>query len=121
MGKLKILDIIKYPIVTSKASMLNSDKDHPKLVIKVGMNANKIEIKEIVESSFSTKVESVNVIVVKGKQKRYARRYKYKTNDYKKAIVTLKESVDFSDSPAANINTSDERGFIESQIEDNKV
>jgi large subunit ribosomal protein L23 len=121
MGKLKILDIIKYPIVTSKASMLNSNNNHPKLVIKVCMNANKIEIKEIVESSFSTKVESVNVIVVKGKQKKYARRYKYKTNDYKKAIITLKEGVDFNNSSSININTSEERGFIEGQIEDNKI
>ena len=57
---------------------------------KVDVNATKLQIKKAVEGYFSVDVENVNVVKVKGKNKRSRYRIK-KRPDWKKAYVRLSE------------------------------
>jgi large subunit ribosomal protein L23 len=61
-----------------------------KYVFEVLRTAKKPEIKEAVEKIFGVVVETVNTMVVKGKQKRMGRHVGYR-QDWKKAIVKLQE------------------------------
>jgi large subunit ribosomal protein L23 len=61
-----------------------------KYVFEVVRTAKKPEIKEAVEKIFGVVVETVNTMVVKGKQKRMGRHVGYR-QDWKKAIVKLQE------------------------------
>ncbi len=79
-------DIIIAPVITEKASRLTSDSNT--YVFKVNKDANKIEIKKAIESTFNVKVASVNTLITKPKDKRVGK-YTGKTKTYKKAIVTL--------------------------------
>lgn len=78
-------DILRRPLVTEKSTSLLKDN---KYTFIVDLNANKVEIRQAVESIFKVKVEKVNTLRVKGKIKR-VRRVPGKTPDIKKAIVTL--------------------------------
>ena len=53
-------------------------------------DATKYEVKAAVELLFNTKVSSVQILNLKGKQKRFGR-YMGKRNDVRKAYVTLAE------------------------------
>ena len=75
------------PMVTEKATRLS---EFNKVVFAVSEESNKIEIKKAVEKIFSVKVNSVNVIKVKGKTKRF-KGILGKRNNLKKAIVTLEK------------------------------
>jgi large subunit ribosomal protein L23 len=79
-------EILISPIITEKSSMLQESN---KYVFKVHKNSNKSQIKNAVEEVFDVKVESVNVIKVKGKNKTYGRN-RVLTPAWKKAMVTLK-------------------------------
>ena len=57
---------------------------------KVDINATKLQIKKAVEGYFSVDVVNVNVVKVKGKDKRSRYRIK-KRPDWKKAYVRLAE------------------------------
>lgn len=83
----KLYDVIRAPVITEKATALS---EHNKVVFKVAMTATKPQIKEAVEKLFDVKVESVNTLVRKGKEKRF-RNTLGRQSDYKKAIVTLAE------------------------------
>jgi len=80
-------DILRKPVVTEKSTSLLQDN---KYTFVVDPRANKVEIKQAVESIFKVKVEKVNTMRVKGKFKR-VRNILGKTPDSKKAIVTLKQ------------------------------
>ncbi|MCK4519482.1 MAG: 50S ribosomal protein L23 [Candidatus Omnitrophica bacterium] len=79
--------ILKSLLRTEKGAVLNREN---KYLFEADKKANKIEIKKAVETIYKVKVNSVNVISMRGKQKR-VRYKKGKTPDWKKAIVTLKE------------------------------
>ena len=87
--------VIKRPLILTEkgAGLRESDNQY---LFEVDLNANKIEIKEAVESFFKVSVESVNTLIVRGKPKRMGRRFT-KTRNWKKAIVTLgpDDSIDF--------------------------
>ncbi len=86
--------ILRRPIVlTEKANRL---RDRNQIVFEVNRDANKVQIKEAVQSMFKVKVEHVNTSIVRGKDRRMGRGYE-KTQNWKKAVVTLKEgdSIDF--------------------------
>jgi large subunit ribosomal protein L23 len=78
-------DIIKRPIITESTSDLMADLTY---VFEVDKRANKIEIREAVESIFKVKVTKVNTMIVPAKPKRYGRHSGY-TSEWKKAIVFL--------------------------------
>lgn len=60
-------------------------------VLKVNVNANKIEIKKAVEKLFKVKVAKVRVASLRGKRKRVGLKSIGKTSDWKKAYISLKE------------------------------
>ena len=78
-------DIIIKPVITEQSMEATEEK---KYVFQVANDANKIEIKKAIEEIFKVKVQSVNTINVKGKEKRMGV-HVGKTAAYKKAIVTL--------------------------------
>lgn len=80
-------DVIKKPVVSEKSYDLLADN---KYTFYVNPAANKIQIKKAVEEIFKVTVLNVNTLNVKGKEKRMGRAVG-RTNDRKKAIVTLKE------------------------------
>ncbi len=87
--------VIRRPIVlTEKASQLREQSNQ--VVFEVAREANKVEIKDAVQTLFKVKVERVNTLVMRGKDRRMGRTYG-KMQNWKKAIVTLKEgdSIDF--------------------------
>ena len=91
---MNIYSIIKRPHVTEKTSLGTQLGNTITLV--VDRDANKIEIKQAVETLFKVDVASVRTSVVAGKVKRVGRTFGKRQN-WKKAYVTLKEgqTVDF--------------------------
>lgn len=90
---MKIYSIIKRPHVTEKTSLgaaVNA------ITLVVDRDANKIEIKQAVETLFKVNVTGVRTVNVAGKVKRFGRAYGKRQN-WKKAYITLKEgqTVDF--------------------------
>lgn len=93
-------DIVKRPILlTEKASRLREDDNQ--YIFEVDTRANKIQIKNAVETLFGVTVLSVNTSVVRGKQKRMGRGHSRLSN-WKKAVVTLKpgDDIQFFDEEA---------------------
>lgn len=80
-------DVVKGMIRTEKGAILMPMN---KYLFWVGKTANKIEIKTAVENIYKVKVDAVNTVMMRGKNKR-VRYVNGKTPDWKKAIVTLKE------------------------------
>ena len=78
-------EVIIAPIITEKS---NDGLNEGKYTFEVNKKATKIEIANAVEKLFGVKVEKVNTISVKGKEKRVGRNVG-KTSDWKKAIVTI--------------------------------
>ena len=91
---MNIYSVIKKPHVTEKTS-LGSDANNT-VTIVVDKDANKIEIKQAVESLFKVKVADVRTVNVAGKVKRFGRNFGKRSN-WKKAYVSLQEgqSIDF--------------------------
>ena len=81
-------DIILSPVLTEKSSDMS--QAHNKYSFRVRRDSNKKEIGAAVQELFKVKVEKVNTISMRGKNKRVRFR-EGKTPDWKKAIVTLKE------------------------------
>jgi large subunit ribosomal protein L23 len=86
------------PIVTEKATKL-TDKLN-RYTFRVSPEANKYQIKSLVEQLYGVKVVSVNTAIVRGKNKsRYTKSglLRGKTSAYKKAFVTIGEgqTIDF--------------------------
>ncbi len=90
---MKIYSIIKRPHVTEKTSMSAAANA---ITLVVDRDANKIEIKQAVETLFKVDVTGVRTVNVAGKTKRSGRTYGKRQN-WKKAYITLKEgqTVDF--------------------------
>lgn len=78
--------ILKRPLITEKTSKLQEKNNQ--YVFLVGVNANKIEIKQQVEKKFGVTVKSVNTINYEGRKARVGRFFG-KKSDFKKAVVTL--------------------------------
>ena len=92
--------VIRKPIMlTEKANVLREKNNQ--VIFEVAREANKVQIKDAVQKLFKVTVMSVNTMVMRGKDRRMGRGYA-KTQNWKKAIVTLKtgDSIDFfSDTP----------------------
>lgn len=86
--------IIRRPIfLTEKSNTLRSKNQ---VVFEVLRGANKIQIKTAIQTLFKVKVESVNTMIYRGKDRRMGRGYA-KMQNWKKAVVTLAEgeNIDF--------------------------
>jgi large subunit ribosomal protein L23 len=81
-----IYEVIRRPLITEKSTRLQEEKND--YAFEVTGKATKKQIKEAVEKAFKVRVINVNVLNVKGKEKRLGRRL-VMTPSLKKAIVTL--------------------------------
>lgn len=87
--------VIRRPVVlTEKANALREKENQ--VVFEVVRAANKVQIKDAVQKLFKVTVTSVNTMIVRGKERRMGRG-RAKTQNWKKAVVTLKkgDSIDF--------------------------
>ena len=85
---INLYDVIRQPWITEKGTKLGTSQN--KYFFHVHVKATKPQIKNAVEEIFNVKVRNVNTMNIAGKWKR-VRIQAGKTNDWKKAIVTLKQ------------------------------
>jgi large subunit ribosomal protein L23 len=81
-----LANILYAPIISEKSS--NAADHSNQFVFKVKKSATKLQIKHAVELMFKVEVDSVRVLNVKGKIKRFGRSLG-KRSDWKKAYVKL--------------------------------
>ncbi len=82
----QLMTVVLAPIISEKSTLV-ADK-HDQVVFRVADAATKPEIKAAVELLFKVKVESVQVLSVKGKEKRFGR-MQGRRRSWKKAYVCL--------------------------------
>lgn len=83
---MELKDTLLRPIVTEKSTTgLGNERTY---AFKVGMAANKRDVKRAIESFYGVQVASVRTLVVRGKVKRSGR-FSGKRSNWKKAYVTL--------------------------------
>jgi large subunit ribosomal protein L23 len=85
------MGIIEAPVVSEK-STLEAEKNN-RVVFKVKKSASKQQVKRSIELLFKVEVESVHVLNVKGKEKRFGK-FLGSRSDWKKAYVKLKPGFD---------------------------
>jgi large subunit ribosomal protein L23 len=78
--------IVQKALITEKGTVLREKQNQ--YAFQVARDANRIEIKQAVETIFSVKVRGVRTMQIRGKLKRQGR-YAGRRSDWKKAIVTL--------------------------------
>ena len=86
-----VFDILRRPVVTEKSNYLASKLNQ--YVFEVASFATREQVKTAIETAFDVNVEQVNIINLHDKEHRNTRTRKLaeRANDYKKAIVTLKQ------------------------------
>lgn len=89
---MNLYDVIREPLITEKGTHQEKIR---KYFFRVHPDAKKHEIREAVERLFNVKVAKVNTMLIGGKWKR-VRFQPGRTPDWKKAVVTLKESYKIS-------------------------
>jgi len=82
----QLFEVLKRPLVTEKNTILQAQG---KYAFEVSREANKDQVKRAVEKAFKVNVTAVNIITVRGREKRIGRR-QVVTSSWKKAVVTLK-------------------------------
>jgi len=88
MSNIRLLNVIRAPRVSEKTARLQEVSNQ--YVFEVATDATKADIKVAVEKLFDVKVEAVNVVNVKGKQKAFKNRTGRRA-DWRKAYVKLAE------------------------------
>ena len=81
------MTVIRGPHLSEKAHFA---AENNQVVLKVRKDANKAEIRQAVELLFDVEVDSVRVVNVRGKNKRFGRTLGRRA-DWKKAYVKLAE------------------------------
>ncbi|GMV39254.1 MAG: 50S ribosomal protein L23 [Myxococcales bacterium] len=94
MTKDELYKVLRRPHITEKANDLKDANNE--YVFEVSTDANKIQVRQAIESLFNVKVSEVRTSIVRGKNKRVGRFIGRRPN-WKKAFVTLKEghAIDF--------------------------
>ncbi len=87
----QLANVLLAPVVSEKSSV--AAEQSRQFVFKVQKNATKLQVKKAVELMFNVEVDSVQVLNVKGKVKRFGRSLG-KRSDWKKAYVKLKSGHD---------------------------
>ena len=88
MNDAKLYSVIRAPRVSEKT--VRAQETSNQYAFEVATTATKADIKIAVEKLFDVKVESVNVLNVKGKHKAFRNR-NGRRGDWRKAYVTLAE------------------------------
>ena len=84
----KIFSVLLGAHISEKATRVA--ENHNQFVFRIDRTANKLEVKQAVETLFNVKVKAVSTTRVQGKSKRFGRSLG-KRSDWKKAYVTLHE------------------------------
>lgn len=85
---MRVQDIIRRPLITEKSSQLRDANNI--VAFEVHRDANKIQVKQAVETQFKVKVAEVRIANAHGKVRRQGR-YAGRRPDWKKAYVRLAE------------------------------
>lgn len=93
MSQTRLMKVLLAPYLSEKANRVA--EQHNQVVFKVVNDATKQEIKQAVELLFSVKVDSVQTLNVKGKQKNFGR-VRGRRSNWKKAYVGLAEGFDIN-------------------------
>ena len=83
---MQLFEVLRRPLVTEKNTALQAQS---KYAFEVDRDANKVQVKQAVEKAFKVTVTAVNIITVRGKEKRVGRK-QVLGSPSKKAVVTLK-------------------------------
>lgn len=86
--KMNMHRVLLQPLLTEKITGLREKSNTVGFVVHP--EANRVQIKQAVETLLKVKVEKVNLMNVRGKVKRLGR-FSGKRSDWKKAFVTLRE------------------------------
>ncbi|OOZ23766.1 50S ribosomal protein L23 [Solemya velum gill symbiont] len=97
MNQERVMKVLLAPIVSEKSAMAGESNQ---VVFHVVANATKPEIRAAVEKMFEVDVESVRVVNLKGKTKRFGARFG-RRSDTRKAYVRLKEGQEIDFMPSA--------------------
>ena len=84
---IKFYDLIKKPIITEKATILSNNSQ---VIFSVSMAASKSIVKQAIDKLFGVNVKKVNMLVLKGKTKRFKGKLGKRKNE-KKAIISLEK------------------------------
>jgi len=82
----QLMSVVLAPVVSEKSTMVGDKANQ--VVFRVADDATKPEIKAAVELLFKVKVESVQLLNVKGKEKRFGR-FMGRRRSWKKAYVRV--------------------------------
>jgi len=95
LTKYHLASVLQAPVISEKSTVA-AEKNN-RFVFKVQKQATKKQVKSAVEVMFNVEVDSVQVLNVKGKQKRFGGSLGQRS-DWKKAYVKLKpgHDIDFS-------------------------
>lgn len=83
---MNIYQVLKRPILTEKSDYQRDDDQY---VFEVARAANKLQIKEAVETIFDVDVLAVNTMIMKPKRRRMGRKTITTRPAWKRAVVTL--------------------------------
>lgn len=83
----KFYDLIKKPVITEKGTLLSNNSQ---IIFSVPMSANKNIVKQAVKKLFGVNIKKINIIVSKGKTRRFKGKMG-KRKDEKKAIISLEK------------------------------
>jgi large subunit ribosomal protein L23 len=84
----RLMQVLLAPVVSEKSTMM-AEKNN-QVAFSVLQDATKAEVKSSVELLFKVKVDSVNMVNIKGKAKRFGK-FNGRRNNIRKAYVCLAE------------------------------
>jgi len=87
MNNERLMKVLLAPVISEKSSRLAAANNQ--ITFRVATNATKQEVRRAVELLFEVQVDSVQILNVKGKVKRFGQRLG-KRQDWRKAYVRLK-------------------------------
>jgi large subunit ribosomal protein L23 len=83
----RLMTVLLAPVISEKATFI-ADK-HSQVIFRVTPDATKPEVKAAVELMWKVEVDTVQISIVKGKEKRFGK-YIGRRRGWKKAYVSLK-------------------------------
>lgn len=83
---MQLFEVLRRPLVTEKCTVLQAQG---KYGFEISKEANKDMVKKAVEKAFKVNVTAVNILTVRGKERRVGRK-SVSGSTWKKAVVTLK-------------------------------
>ncbi len=81
-----IYQVLKRPILTEKTDLQREENQY---VFEVDRRANKLQVKEAVQTVFDVEVMSVNTMIMKPKRRKLGRKTITTRPVWKRAVVTL--------------------------------